>query len=59
MFLTRIAAEKRKKFRGISEEAARIMLNHTWPGNVRELKNAIEWVVFMWDDNLIRPVLLE
>jgi len=32
----------RKKIKGVSPTAMRIIMDHSWPGNVRELENAIE-----------------
>ena len=28
--------------KGVSEEVAQLLLNHSWPGNIRELKNLLE-----------------
>lgn len=36
-----------KKVIGLSEQAAKEMVNHPWPGNVRELENLIERSVLM------------
>lgn len=55
MFLERFAREKGKHFKEIGEDAARVLLSHQWPGNVRELKNAMEWVVLMWDGVEVKP----
>jgi len=58
MFLARYAREKGKRFEAIGEEAANVLLSYQWPGNVRELKNAMEWVVLMWDDKVVKPAHL-
>ncbi|OPY58563.1 MAG: Transcriptional regulatory protein ZraR [Pelotomaculum sp. PtaU1.Bin035] len=58
MFLTRFTREKGKRFEGIGEKAANVLLSYQWPGNVRELKNAMEWVVLMWDDVEVKPAHL-
>jgi DNA-binding NtrC family response regulator len=42
-FLSRSSMSHRIK--GVSPEAARVMLGYSWPGNVRELKNCIERAV--------------
>ncbi len=55
MFLLQGAKQRGRKFKAISDEAAQILENYEWPGNVRELKNAIEFVVFMYDDTEVRP----
>lgn len=49
------ARARRKRFRGVSDSAARLMAGHSWPGNVRELRNVLEWVTFMFDDEEVRP----
>ena len=48
------AQKKNKSFRRISREAADVLLSYGWPGNVRELRNLMEWVVFMFDDTVLR-----
>lgn len=55
LLLKQFASEKGKKFRKISPEAAEILRSYDWPGNVRELRNAIEWVVFMYDGEEVKP----
>src|SRR5436190_3047839 len=46
-----------KKFKrsidGVSDDAARLLLNHDWPGNVRELRNAIERAMILEETALI------
>lgn len=59
LFLKEFSTRKGKKFRSISQEAARMLKNHCWPGNVRELKNLIEWVTFMYDEEKLRPLHLK
>jgi two-component system response regulator HydG len=44
-FLKRIAAQIKKPVEGISEGAARKLLDFDWPGNVRELENCMERAV--------------
>jgi DNA-binding NtrC family response regulator len=36
-----------RPFLGISDEAMRILQDHSWPGNVRELKNLVESMVVL------------
>jgi DNA-binding NtrC family response regulator len=40
-FLTRFAAEERKRVRMIGADAMALLGSHRWPGNVRQLENAI------------------
>jgi two-component system response regulator HydG len=44
-FLKRIATHIKKPVEGISEAAARKLLDYDWPGNVRELENCMERAV--------------
>lgn len=44
-FLKRIAAEQRKKIRGLRPDALEVLIGYRWPGNVRELENIVERVV--------------
>ncbi len=37
--------------RGFTEEAVRLLTNHSWPGNVRELQNVIERAIILSGDN--------
>jgi two-component system, response regulator FlrC len=37
--------------RGFTEEARRVLTNHSWPGNVRELQNVIERAIILCGDN--------
>jgi len=41
-FLRKIAARAGKAVDGISESAARLLVEYDWPGNVRELENCME-----------------
>ena len=47
--------QRGKHFRGFSAEAAAWLAGREWPGNVRELRNVIEWVVFMFDGEVVTP----
>ena len=41
----------RKKVKGFTEEAERILMHYPWPGNVRELKNIIERIMILHSDS--------
>jgi two-component system response regulator AtoC len=41
-FVQEFNRELKRSYKGISQEAARAMMNYPWPGNVRELKNIME-----------------
>ncbi|MBI4611137.1 MAG: sigma-54-dependent Fis family transcriptional regulator [Candidatus Rokubacteria bacterium] len=53
-FLEEASMELKRPVRGISEEAAPLLLRHPWPGNARELRNVIRQAVLLSPD-LIRP----
>ncbi|MBF0359000.1 MAG: sigma-54-dependent Fis family transcriptional regulator [Magnetococcales bacterium] len=46
-FLTDSAKEEKKRFNGISRDAAHTLLAYDWPGNVRELQNIIQQTVVL------------
>ncbi|HDM10033.1 MAG: diguanylate cyclase [Deltaproteobacteria bacterium] len=43
----------RKRIRGVSQAAMRILMDYDWPGNVRELQNAIEHAFVLCDEEYI------
>jgi transcriptional regulator with GAF, ATPase, and Fis domain/tetratricopeptide (TPR) repeat protein len=48
-FLQRSQAELKKKSKGISRRAMRLLQSYHWPGNVRELSNCIKRAVVLVD----------
>jgi DNA-binding NtrC family response regulator len=48
-FLQRFAAETKKKFLTIADDAREKLMAYSWPGNVRELANVIERAVVLGD----------
>lgn len=58
-FLQYFSKQKKKRYKSIHHEAARILMSYQWPGNIRELKNTIEWIVFMYDDIEIKAEYLK
>jgi DNA-binding NtrC family response regulator len=54
-FLERYAREMGRKGLRFSDEAQRVLRDHSWPGNVRELQNAIERAAILADGNQIEP----
>ena len=55
MLLQRETERKKKRFRGISAEAMRMLCSYPWPGNVREMENTIERAVLMHDGEYLLP----
>ncbi|MFQ5679781.1 MAG: sigma-54 interaction domain-containing protein [Gemmatimonadota bacterium] len=54
-FVREFTRQHDREFKGISEEAKRILLDYSWPGNVRELRNLIESMVVLAPGSVIRP----
>jgi DNA-binding NtrC family response regulator len=52
-FLDHFNRSKKKKIKGITDEAMESLMNYDWPGNVRELENTIERVVILVDRDII------
>jgi transcriptional regulator with PAS, ATPase and Fis domain len=52
-FLDQFNRRKKKKIRGIREDAMARLLQYAWPGNVRELENTIERVIILLDGDLV------
>lgn len=50
-FMRRFSRRHGIHIKGCSDEARRIMLNHSWPGNVRELQNVVERAIILAGDN--------
>ena len=55
-FIQEFNHELHRSFKGISEEAAEVLLEYDWPGNVRELKNVIERIMAL---NQSEDILLD
>ena len=53
-FLAEQCKRYRKKIKGFTPEAEKLLLAHAWPGNVRELRNFIEQLVFLSERESIR-----
>ncbi|MBP1716612.1 MAG: Two-component, sigma54 specific, transcriptional regulator, Fis family [Deltaproteobacteria bacterium] len=54
-FLDHFNKRKKKKIRGIREDAMARLMQYDWPGNVRELENTIERVIILLDGDLVTP----
>jgi DNA-binding NtrC family response regulator len=54
-FIREFSRQHDRPFRGITEEALRILADYDWPGNVRELRNLIESMVVLAPGSVIRP----
>jgi DNA-binding NtrC family response regulator len=54
-FLQRLARELGRRDLGLTEEARRLLVEHSWPGNVRELQNCLERGAILCDGPLLGP----
>jgi len=55
-FLDHFNRSKKKRIRGINDEAMVSLMNYEWPGNVRELENTVERVIILVDHDIIAPL---
>ncbi len=53
-FLNRYNKQFKKNFQDIDDETFELLRSYKWPGNIRELKNAIERIVLLEDDVILR-----
>jgi two-component system NtrC family response regulator len=53
--LHRVSARSGKNVTTISEEALKLLGQHSWPGNIRQLESAIEWAVISCDGDGLEP----
>jgi transcriptional regulator with PAS, ATPase and Fis domain len=54
-YVDRYNREFRKKVRGLTPEATKLLEQYRWPGNIRELKNAIERAMLLMDRERLEP----
>ncbi|MGE5359226.1 MAG: sigma 54-interacting transcriptional regulator, partial [Bacteroidales bacterium] len=54
-FLNEFNANNGKAIAGVTQDAMRVLENHTWPGNVREVRNVIERATILADSQFIEP----
>jgi DNA-binding NtrC family response regulator len=54
-FLQRLARELGRRELRLTEEAKRLLVEHSWPGNVRELQNCLERGVILCDGAVLGP----
>jgi DNA-binding NtrC family response regulator len=54
-YIDRFNREFRKRVKGLSPAAAKLLEQYQWPGNVRELRNAIERAMLLVDRDRLEP----
>jgi DNA-binding NtrC family response regulator len=52
-FFDQFSKSKKKKMKGMTEEALQRLMEYGWPGNVRELENMIERIIILSDHEMI------
>jgi two-component system, NtrC family, response regulator HydG len=55
-FIQRLGERVGRDVKGLTSEAAHLLLNYDWPGNVRQLQNCIERAVTLTETDHIKPV---
>jgi len=53
-FLNKFNKQFSKNFQEISDDAFQAILKYEWPGNIRELKNAVERIVLLEEDVILK-----
>jgi DNA-binding NtrC family response regulator len=53
-FMNKFNKQFNKNFQEISDSAFQTILQYKWPGNIRELKNAVERIVLLEDDTVLK-----
>jgi DNA-binding NtrC family response regulator len=54
-FIKKFSHELKKNISGVSEDAFKLLLNHSWPGNVRELENVIQRAITLTRHQTLLP----
>jgi transcriptional regulator with PAS, ATPase and Fis domain len=54
-YIAQFNREFKKRVRGLSPAATRLLDQHSWPGNVRELRNAIERAMLLVERDVLEP----
>ncbi|MDH5523822.1 MAG: sigma-54 dependent transcriptional regulator [Desulfobulbaceae bacterium] len=46
-FINKFTSHRKKKIKGVADDAMAVLLRYSWPGNVRELENMVERMVLL------------
>ncbi len=52
-FVAQLALRHRRKVKGVSPDALKLLVAHPWPGNVRQLRNCLEQAIVLADSDVI------
>ena len=59
LFIARFADRYRRNIKGLTEDAAQLLMRHFWSGNIRELQNCMEKAVILSDNEYITGADIE
>lgn len=59
IFISKFADKYRRNVTGLTQEAIKLLKEHSWSGNIRELSNCIEKAVILSENELLGPADIE
>lgn len=59
IFISKFADKYRRNVTGLTQEAIKLLKEHSWSGNIRELSNCIEKAVILSENELLSPAEIE
>ena len=59
IFISKFADKYRRNVTGLTQEAIKLLKEHSWSGNIRELSNCIEKAVILSENELLGPAEIE
>ena len=59
IFISKFADKYRRNVTGLTQEAIKLLKEHSWSGNIRELSNYIEKAVILSENELLGPAEIE
>ena len=59
IFISKFADKHRRNVTGLTQEAIKLLKEHSWSGNIRELSNCIEKAVILSENELLGPAEIE
>ena len=59
IFISKFADKYRRNVTGLTQDAIKLLKEHSWSGNIRELSNCIEKAVILSENELLGPAEIE
>mgnify|MGYP002510952765 FL=1 len=59
IFISKFADKYRRNVTGLTQDAIKLLKEHSWSGNIRELSNCIEKAVILSENELLGPANIE